>query len=60
MKTKEFKNGAMVYMDDTAYNGMTTVLCRDPAGNIIDKIRCDNKRQANEYYKAFALLAKNS
>lgn len=60
MKTKEFKNGASVFMDDPAYNGMTTVIGRDPSGEIFDKIHCDTKQQANEHFRAFSKIAKNN
>lgn len=59
MKTKEFKNGASVFMDDPAYNGMITIIARDAAGNILDKIRVDTKTQARDYFRAFCGVAIN-
>lgn len=61
MKTKEFKNGASVFMDDPSFpSGMITVILRDSAGNVLDKTRCDSRREANEYYRAFCAIAKNN
>lgn len=60
MKSKVFKNGASVHMESPAYNGMITVIARKPNGDIIDKVRCDCKRTASEYYRAFCALAKNA
>lgn len=60
MKIKTFKNGACVIQDDPGFpSGMISIIARDGGGNIIDKIRCDSKREANEYFRAFCAVAKN-
>lgn len=60
MKSIEYKNGASVFMDDPAFpSGLVTVICRYPNGEIYDKIRCENKAMAKDYYKSFCRIAKN-
>jgi len=60
MKIKTFKNGACVIQDDPSFpSGMISVIARDAIGEVIDKIRCDGKREANEYFRAFCAVAKN-
>lgn len=59
-KIKLYKNGAWVTMDCAGLQGMTTVKCYAPNGELHDKIRCDMRQQANEYYKVFCAIAKNN
>lgn len=55
-KIKLYKSGAYATMDKS---GMWyEVLARNPAGEVIDKIRCDDYRDALDYYRAFSALAK--
>lgn len=60
MKTriKTFKNGAMAYLGACGIGYET--FARNPRGDIIDKMRCDDYRVACEYFRAFQALAKNS
>jgi len=61
MKIKTFKNCASVIQDDPSFpSGMTRVIAYDSAGNVIDKIRCDTRREANEYFRAFCAIAKKN
>lgn len=52
-KIETFKNGALVTFDVNLTNGMYTVLARNPAGEVHDKVSCDTRRGAMEYYRAF-------
>lgn len=56
MKIKEYKNGASVIFEPGNYY---TVILRDPRGNVHDKVRCDTRAGANEYYACFCKIAKN-
>ena len=56
MKIKLFKNGALITMERVG--GMYVVLCRDPAGRVHDKVRCDTYRDASEYRRAFCRVAR--
>jgi len=58
MKIKEYKNGAYASLEHG--NFLSTVKVYAPNGALIDKIRCDTKRSANEYFKAFCKIAKNT
>lgn len=53
------KNGAVVTHDKNNVNGMYTILLRDPAGNVFDKVSCDDYKNSLDYYKAFKSIAKN-
>jgi len=57
-RIKEFKNGAMAYLG-TCGIGYET-FARNPRGDKIDKMICDDYRMALEYFRAFQNLAKNS
>jgi homospermidine synthase len=59
MRIREFKNGAAVVFDDGNHNGMISVFVRKPSGDIFDKVRCDDRKSANEYFRAFVAIAKN-
>jgi len=60
MKIKDFKNGASVIQDDPSTpSGMILVYVRNPQGEIHDKIRCENRTMAREYFNAFCAIAKN-
>ena len=59
MKIKTFKNGAYVTQEEPSFpSGMITVTLKAANGNIVDRMRCDTKTQAREYFKAFSKLAK--
>ena len=58
MKIKEFKNGWSVVMDRGL--ALTSVILRNSAGNVVDKIRCDDPSDAKDYFKSFCKIAKNS
>jgi hypothetical protein len=58
-KLKFFPNGAWTFIDAPSFaGGMYHVKAYDPAGNVIDSIRCDTYRSAREYLRAFNALAK--
>lgn len=57
-KTKLFKSGAFAMLEKAGAWYIT--LARDSAGNLLDRMRCDDYRSAREYYRAFQNLAKNS
>lgn len=52
-----YKNGDVV-MERLFPSGMWLVQLRNNAGELVDKIRCDDYRMAKEYKRAFAAIAK--
>ena len=58
MKSKEYKNGWSVVMDKGA--ALYSVIVRNSSGNVHDKIRCDDYRNAMDYWKSFNAIAKNA
>lgn len=58
MKIKLFKNGAMACIEKSG--ALYVTYCRNPSGDMIDKMCCDDYRMALEYCRAFQALAKNS
>jgi len=56
MKIYEGKNGAYVTFEKCF--ALWVVLLRDRAGEVADKIRCDDYRMACDYRKAFLKLAR--
>jgi hypothetical protein len=59
MKLTELKNGAAVTLERNAISGFYTVLLRNPAGEVHDKVSCDTRKTAFEYFRAFKLIARN-
>ena len=57
MTLKLFKSGALVSMEKAG--GMYTVLLRAPDGNVADKVRCDDYRNAMAYRRAFIKIARS-
>ena len=58
-KIKTFKNGAWTVFEKT-FNGYYIAKVYSPAGNLIDKIMCDDYRNARDYLKCFNGIAKNA
>ncbi len=58
-KIETFKNGAYVTLDVNTVSGMWNVLLRNPAGEVHDKVSCDTRRMAGEYFQAFKKIARN-
>jgi hypothetical protein len=58
MKTKFFKNGAFVTFERLTPSGMYAVLLRSPSGDVSDKVRCDDYRDAMAYMRSFCAIAK--
>ena len=57
MKIFTGKNGAWTSFEKL--NGWYIVKLYDAAGNLLDKIRCDDYRNACDYRKSFNAIAKN-
>ena len=57
-KIKVYRNGWNAYATRES-SGMYTVLVRDSIGNMHDKVRCDDYRNAMDYYKSFCAIARN-
>ena len=57
MRCKEYKNGWSAYFNPLP-NGWYETYVRNARGDIHDKHRLDNYRDAMEYYKCFSLIAK--
>ena len=58
MKIKSFKNGYATF-EKLFPSGFYLVECYIGA-ELHDKVRCDDYRDAMDYYKSFALIAKNA
>ena len=56
MKIYEGKNGAYVAFEKCG--NWWSVLLRNSAGEVADKIRCDDYRMACDYRKAFLKIAR--
>jgi len=59
MKIKEFTNGAYTTFERIAPSGFYVVQIRTPAGALMDKVRCDDYREAMAYLRSFNAIAKN-
>ena len=57
VKIKLFKNGACVITDKAGC--WHSVTLRNPAGEVHDKVRCEDYAMAKSYVKAFAAVARN-
>jgi len=62
MKIKLFKNGALTTFEkiESNVNRFYEVRVRAPNGELIDKVRCDDYRDARAYLKSFNGIARNS
>ena len=58
MRIHGYKNGACASMEKLFPSGMYLVQVRTPSGELHDKIRLDDYRQAMSYFKAFKAIAK--
>lgn len=56
MKITQYKTGAWIVSEKAA--GWYSVKLYRPSGELHDKVRCDTYRQAGEYRRAFAAIAK--
>jgi len=59
MKIKEQKNGNYTTFERVTHNGYYIVKLYK-RGELVDKIMSDTYRAANEYYRSFNKIAKNS
>ena len=59
-KVETHRSGWSVVMDQSIPRGMYTVIVRNAAGGVHDKIRTDTYRSAREYYRAFNAIARNA
>jgi hypothetical protein len=59
MKIDTYKSGASVTFEKAFPSGMYVVMLRNPRGEISDKIRCDDYRDACDYRKSFGAIARN-
>ena len=60
MKTKiqTYRNGWCVIMDKG--NALYSVIVRNAHGDVHDKMRCDDYRDALDYYRSFKAIARNA
>lgn len=56
MKAKEYRNGWSTVLDKSGY--LYTVIVRNARGDVYDKIRCDDYRDAMDYWRSFNAIAK--
>jgi len=59
MKIKEQKNGNYTTFERITHNGYYIVKLYK-RGELVDKVMSDTYRAANDYYRSFNLIAKNS
>lgn len=61
MSTKIYteKNGAWTVFERLMPSGMYAVRLYSPAGSLLDKVRCDDRREAQAYLRSFRAIAKN-
>lgn len=55
-RIKTFKNGASAYLGPCGIGYET--FARNPRGDLIDRMRCDDYRMALDFYRAFQALAR--
>jgi len=60
MKIKVFKNNAYTVFEKTFPAGLYAVRVYDRIGNLVDKVLCDDYRDACAYLKSFNQIARNS
>lgn len=59
-KVKTFKNGAYTSFERDNARGMYLVKVYNPAGYLIDRVLCDDSRNARDYLRSFNAIAKNA
>jgi hypothetical protein len=59
MKIYSYKNGD-VLVEKLSPSGMYLVQLRNAAGDLVDKIRCDDYRMAMNYKRSFIAIAKHN
>lgn len=58
-KAEEFRNRWSVSLTKSP-NGYYTTIVRNSSGDVHDKMVCDTRRAALEYYRAFRAIAHNA
>lgn len=58
MNVTSYRNGWSVIMDKGS--ALYSVILRNASGEIHDKMRCDDYRDALEYRRAFQAIARNA
>jgi hypothetical protein len=58
-KFKNHANGWSTTFEQQYHSGLITVTLRSSSGEIYDKVRCDDYRNALKYFSAFNAIAKN-
>ena len=57
-KCQTYRNGWSVLLDKERI--MYCVILRDASGEVHDKMRCDDYRNALDYYRSFKAIARNA
>lgn len=57
-KVKEYRNGWSALIEQLP-NGMFGAHVRRASGELHDKVRCDDRRDASAYFRAFCAIARN-
>jgi hypothetical protein len=60
MKITTYKNGAYTSFEKVAPSGMYAVKVYAPSGALLDKVRCDDYREALAYLRCFKGIARNA
>lgn len=58
MKLYSHKNGSYTTFEKLSPSGMYLVKLHGTDGSIVDKVRCDDYRNARDYLKSFNAIAK--
>jgi hypothetical protein len=59
-KVKTFKNGAYTSIERDSVRGMYLVKVYSRAGYLIDRVVCDDYRNARDYLRSFNGIARNA
>ena len=60
LKVKTFKNGAYTSFERDAIRGTYLVKVYSPAGHLLDRVICDDYRNARDYLRSFNGIARNA
>jgi hypothetical protein len=60
IRIKLYPNNAYVTFEKTIPDGYYDLRVRNPAGYLIDRVRCDDYKSALDYYKSFKAIARNA
>ena len=60
LKVKTFKNGAWTSFERTPVHGMFIIKVYAPTGDLLDKVVCDDRREALAFLRCFNGIARGA